>query len=200
MSARGDVELEEWRREWQSSARPAPIDAGGLGGHVSRGTRRLILLTAAEVAFTILGIGLAAWKLRRQPNAPTAVWAGMVCVFFAAVWICALSNRRGVWKASGESVRDFLALAKERCRRRISAARFAGALLLAEVLFLIPWGWWEYHSDPAAFANRWELYLTRYALIGAAAAASLLFIRSFRRRARRELQALERLERECDPN
>src|SRR5262249_56303677 len=114
-----------------------------------RETVRLAVVSAGEGLFTIGALVAAGFRVVRSPDAPTIVWAAAVVGFLAAAIAFAVGNRRGVFAPSSETVREFLAIAEERCERRLQAARFAVRLLVAELGFLVPWGVWEILHDPA---------------------------------------------------
>jgi hypothetical protein len=132
-----------------------------------------------------------------NPRPVILAWAAAVWLFVFAAWGFSLWNRRGIWQPAGRTTEAFVALARERCLRKLRTVRFARWLIAAEVFFLIPWGWWEYVSDPVTFARHLEAYLFRYGLIAFFILAAGAWSVWYGRRARRELAALEESQREA---
>ncbi|MBI1849732.1 MAG: hypothetical protein HYR85_05260 [Planctomycetes bacterium] len=193
-----DLELREWQETWRKSAGAAPPIPPDLSRRVRRESTRLVLVTAGEGVVTIAGLAAVAFAMSRRHDAPTFVWGAAVLILFALTWTFALANRRGVWRPSGESVHDFLAIARERVVRRLRAARFVGWLLFAEAAFLVPWGVWEWRATPPADAADATLRLVRWVVVAALAVAFLAWLVWYRRRVLREQEEIGDLTRSVD--
>jgi hypothetical protein len=130
-----DLELESWRRDWQSAS-PLPPD---LKARVERETRWMRRVLAAEVLITI-GFGGAslAWAaLSRRADA--LVLAIGVWVFIAMAWGVSFLLRRDAWAPATVSTAAFLELSILRCRRRRDAI-VAQSILYALILtFDLSW-------------------------------------------------------------
>lgn len=117
--------LDDWARlgdEWRAQPRTAAVDI--LRRRVRRQTLRLYAITAFEVLITLVGGGIVVAAFMRGPDLETRLLAGGVGIFTAIVWGFTLRNRRGIWRAAGDTLAAFRALERERLRRRIANARF----------------------------------------------------------------------------
>lgn len=130
-----DVELEGWRREWQS-AEPALPD---LVKAVRRHSRRMRAMLASEILLTVvMGGGLTTWAVRSR-DANVVVLASAAWIFFAAAWSFVGINRRGCWTPVNLSQAALLDLSIRRCRRGRIAAIFAVILYFLELVFCLVW-------------------------------------------------------------
>ncbi len=186
-----DLELREWRAAWRDAAPEAPPIPDDLRRIVRRGDRRLVLVTLGEVLLTVASIAVAIVFVRAEPNAPRIVWAAAVFALFAATWTFAIVNRRGTWRANGESVRSFVELARERCERKLRALRFVVALLAVEVLFLAGWGAWEHHATPPANSAELAHRSLRWAIVSLTVVCFAAWTLVARRAALREREAID---------
>ena len=165
MTTRQDTEWEGWARAWRAKDAPAPEVRSQLEARVRRASLMMILAVAAEYALAVGLLALSFIVAARNPQPVILAWAAAVWLFVFAAWGFSLWNRRGIWRPVGRTTEAFVALSRERCLRKLTTVRFTRWLLAAEVLFLIPWGWWEYASDQVKFALHLQTYLFRYALI-----------------------------------
>ncbi len=115
-----DAELESWRALWTGEEVPA-LDVRLV---VARGRRRLVrrLMLDIVVAVAWTAVAIALFRLRPDP-ALMALGAGIIA-FVAVAFGFSIWNTAGVWEPTGASVRDFILLALERCRRDLRAVRF----------------------------------------------------------------------------
>lgn len=117
--------LDDWARlsdEWRAQPRTAAVDV--LRRRVRRQTMRLYAITAFEVLITIAGGGILVAAFLRGTDVETKLLASGLGIFTAIVWGFTLRNRRGIWRAAGDTIVAYRALERERLRRRISNARF----------------------------------------------------------------------------
>ncbi len=152
MTAIEDRELAEWQVVWQgevdhgktegvfhptAAGRSDPLAA--LRRRLRRRTLGLVLLTAGEIVFSAGILTLLAAAARRSPTPLdlTAFASLALLAIGAQGW--ALWNRRGLWRAHGESALVFVDLSILRCRRRLRSARFGAGLLAAETLVFLLW-------------------------------------------------------------
>jgi len=190
-----DHELSAWMDDWQSeeprSAAGPAIDAAAILRQVKRRSLGLKLLTAGEV-FLAAGalIGLTAFALRHPDPIDITVMASF-CLLTLAALVFALWNRRGLWSPAAETTAAYLALARNRARRRQEALRVAWGLLAAETALFIPWIWHTLHAGgghPGPLS--YTLAYGYLALVVGAMAALLAWLERWTRRERTRLDVL----------
>jgi len=149
MTGTEDRELTEWQAEWRADGRenrPAPPDSPdsadpiqALRRRVRRRTIGLAWITAGELAFTggILALLAVAARRTAAPFDLAAIASLGLLAVAAQVW--ALWNRRGLFRAQGESAVAFVEFSILRARRRLLSVRFGAALLAAETLVFLVW-------------------------------------------------------------
>jgi len=147
---REDQELATWMDDWQSeeprSAADPAIDAATILRQVKRRSLGLKLLTAGELVLAAGAlIGLTLFALRHPDPIDVAVMASF-CLLTLAALVFALWNRRGLWSPAAETTAAYLALARNRARRRQEALRVSWGLLAAETALFIPWIWHTLHA------------------------------------------------------
>lgn len=139
------IELEEWDAlgaEWRDQ-NPTPDVRGGVAAkrlrrQVRRHTRLQWLELAGEIALTIF---FAIWgiSLLNEPNGRGVGPAIAIFGMTAFAWIFAMWSRRGSWRPIGESTTEYLRLSHARVRAARYAIRFARGVILASMLFYVPW-------------------------------------------------------------
>lgn len=197
MSVKSDPEWGDLMQAWQSEApeeaAPAPLSdevRRRIRQKVRQHSYRMILMTISEL---ILSVGMMTWLLSvidlRQPVDLVALIG--VTLLIATAWTFGLWNRRGTWWPAAESTRTFVDLSLERCRRKLSALRFAYGFLTVELLFLIPWATWTLLSredpwqlKPWVFTFGWATLLTT---------AMLIWLAWYKKKTLRELAGWEEL-------
>jgi apolipoprotein N-acyltransferase len=192
---REDQELAAWMDDWQSEeTRTAPdpvLDPAAILRQVKRRSLGLKLLTAGEVLLAAGAlIGLTLFALRHRDPIDVAVMASF-CLLTLAALALALWNRRGLWKPAAETTAAYLALARNRARRRQEALRAAWGLLAAETALFIPWIWHTLHADgghPGPLS--YTLAYGYLALVAGAMAALLAWLERWTRRERARLDVL----------
>ena len=122
-----------WRQEEQ------PVDLAPLRRLLAAQRRRLVAVVTVE-AVLVLAFGWLSWLVARDGvEAWEAVWLLTLWGFTVAAVAFAWWNRRGTWRSLGESVEEYLRLARLRARRARRSLAFACGLLVAEVV--AGWCW-----------------------------------------------------------
>jgi len=192
---REDHELSAWMDDWQSeeprTATDPVLDPAAILRQVKRRSLGLKLLTAGELLLAAGALaGLTLFALRHPDPIDVAVMASF-CLLTLAALAFALWNRRGLWKPAAETTAAYLALARNRARRRQEALRVAWWLLAAETALFIPWIWHTLHADgghpgPLSYVLAYG-YL---ALVVGTMAALLVWLQRWTRRERAEIDLL----------
>ena len=178
-----DVELDQWRREWQSHE-AIPAD---LRRKVESGTRSLRHGLVAEVLVTIvMGGGSLGWAIV-SGRAEVWVLASAIWVFIAIAWTASVLLRRGAWQPATATTAAFLEISILRCERGLQAITVQAALYVIILTFDLVW-LYDYRAE----GDLWT-FLTRPAVVliawvGTPVLAALALW--YRRRLRRELENL----------
>jgi hypothetical protein len=190
-----DEELERWRRTWQTQALPVVAIPDQIRRAVWWSTVRSGLVVLMELWWTAIHVMVTMSAVQRRPGAVTTVWAVGAGTFLVAAWTFALWNRRRMWLPAAQTTRAFVELSYRRALSKLRSVVFARYLLVAEIAFLVPWGFWEYRTDPVRFANHSALFLIRYGLIALYATLVAVWSVWYRRLALADLSALVPLRR-----
>ena len=174
-----DLELENWRAQWQADAEvPA-----ALRRRVAAGTRHMRLMLAAELLVTVtIGGGSIVWATAR-PDTEMVVLAIAVWIFLGIAWAFALATRRGTWSPAAVTTSDFIDLSIRRCRATLGAMRFGIWLYFGEMVFCMVW----LYRDPA---RRTPAPAMIFALV---TPLFLVGLARYRRKVRAELARLKEL-------
>jgi hypothetical protein len=168
---------------WRAQPTAGP-NLAELRRRVDRQTSWLRWLSRLEVGVTVVLTGWAALVARSLPESQRWGWLAAVLLHTAVVVAFTAWNRRGIWRPLGNSTREYLSLALERCRRRRRTAGFLVALLGVEAVGLLVW-----------LASRAEGF--RRPVLSAVVVAAMLVTAAisvwFRRRWGEELARLEEL-------
>lgn len=138
MTEREELAWREWEAAWRSD-HPAEPTFEEIRRSVDRQTRSMRLTLGGEVVATLAMLGLAAWVLLEEPGPARLGWGIAAVLHTAVVWGFVLWNRRGIWSPLGESVIDYLAIARTRLERRRRTAAFVIGLVAVEVVALAAW-------------------------------------------------------------
>ena len=133
------AEWEDLAAAWQSvdGTIDEPIDLAPLRRLLAAQRRRLVAVVLGEAAL-VLAFGWLTWLVARDGvEAWEAVWLVTLWGFTVVAVAFALWNRRGTWRSLGESVEEYVRLARLRARRARRSLGFAGALLVAEVVAVV---------------------------------------------------------------
>jgi hypothetical protein len=180
-----DLELEGWRRQWQSQ--PVSID---LKQKVEKGTRDLRRGLMWEVAVTIAFGGSSLFLAIVSGRAEFFVLAVAVWGFIAIAWTASILLRRGVWQPAGSTTAAFLNLSILRCERSLQAIAIQAVLYVAILAFDLVWlYWYRQETDVWTFLTRPAVLVVAGIVTPILAAIALWY----RGRLRRELENLRRL-------
>ncbi len=188
-----DVELDAWRRHWQSDLRVAPT----LKQRVERETRAMRRLVIGEIVVTIVfGGGSLAWAaLSLRPDVfvlALGVWA-----FIAIAWTISFLLRRGAWTPLTSTTMAFVELSILRCRRRRES------IVAQAVLYVMILGFdlaWIYATRPAGSERSVVSFLTSGEIAWVWALTAALGVAAIRQRQKlaRELENLTDLRRQTE--
>lgn len=130
-----DVELEGWRRQWQTQDAVPP----DLVRAVNRGTRRMRQGIVWEVAVTmVMGGGALAWAAM-FPRSDVFVLSTAVWVFIGIAWIASTLLRRGAWHPLATTTAAFIEISILRCKRNLQALWTQAVLYVVISTFNLVW-------------------------------------------------------------
>lgn len=185
---------DEWNvlmEDWRAGQVEVPqVSVSDLRRRVRRQSLRLILTTAMEALLTLSLLAFSVYTLIRHSGPVILIWAVAVWVFLLVAWSFALWNRRGIWQPQAQTTRTLVELLYERCLRKLLTVRFCVYLMVAEVAFLIPWGWWQFRSDPQALTSHRSTYLLAWGLTALFLFGCILWVIWVRRRTFKDLERL----------
>jgi hypothetical protein len=190
-----DSELESWRALWsEDEERRAPVlDARHVA---ARGRRRLVRRMALEVVVALVWIAVAMLLIGLRPDPALMVLGTGIIAFVAVACVFSVWNSAGIWRPAGDSVRDFVLIAAERCRRDLRAVRFGLWFAAIEAILLVAWLMWTSGRDVLPEISRLsDVWLV---LPIAAPSAVVGWLLLLGRRARTELATLEAARRQFD--
>jgi hypothetical protein len=180
-----DLELEGWRRQWQSQ--PDSID---LRQKVEAGNRAMRLGLLWEIAVTIvmgggsLLLGVVSGRVEFLVLT-VAIWA-----FIAIAWTASILLRRDVWQPATSTTAAFLSISILRCERSLQAIAVQAVLYVAILSFDLMWlYWYRQETDLWTFLTRPMVVIIVW--IGTPLMAGVALW--YRERLRRELDNLRRL-------
>jgi tellurite resistance protein TehA-like permease len=182
-----DAEWARLREDWRAEPATPAATAAELRRRVRRQDLLLRLGFAAEIAGLVFAAAVGASALYRNSH-PGVVAAVIIWyVLLAGSLAFAIWNRRGIWRAAGQSTRDFLELSRRRCLASIRNCQ--ASLYIAPVtnVVFLPLLYVSLEEQAA----RAMLSGVIGANVGLAVAAA--FVLWYRRRKRRELAELEKL-------
>jgi hypothetical protein len=139
-----DVELETWRREWQSQEE-VPVDLRQRVdreiGIARRGWLMAILVTVVYV------VGSVAWVLW-SGRSDALELAVIVWAFTAVTWIVSLAVNRGPSQPAAKTTADFLNFSILSCQRRRNGIAAAAVLYVVFVVVMLTWEYRRLASAP----------------------------------------------------
>lgn len=133
---------DRWSELWRREEAPSDL-AGAATREVRRETlkRTVYVLFEASVALGLLGY--AGYRMWASPGAATVSGGVAVWAFTLTAWAFSFWHRKRAWAPADESVRRFLAMSRQYCRRDLRAVRFGIGLIAAEVASVAAWyAWW----------------------------------------------------------
>ena len=190
-----DAELESWQALWSGDEGPvAPVlDARRIA---AQGRRRLVRRMALEVMVAVGWIVVAVTVIRLRPDPALMVLGACIIAFVAVASAFSIWNSAGIWQPAGDSVRDFVLLAAERCRRDLRGVRFGLWFAAVETVLLV--GWLAWTSDRDVLPEISRLSNVWLVLPVAAPSAIIVWMLRVKRRAERELAALDAARRQLE--
>jgi hypothetical protein len=142
-----DTIREDWGGLSDAWTRPATAAtsyrADALCRRVVRHGRWMFFLLCFEVLITAGAMVSVVGALLRSGDAATRVLCGGLMVFTVRIWIFALRNRRGTWRAHAETVEAFRALERARLARLLTSTQFTRRLCAWTILGLAAWWTWQ---------------------------------------------------------
>jgi len=172
-----DLELETWRREWQSVSVTPP----DLRKRVERQSRFLRLEIAADILVTLgIGVPTAGWAMV-SPQADIVVLAVFTWMLLAVAWAFRLRITRGNWTPASLDTRAFVDFLIGRCRAQLAAIRFGAILFAVNLTFSLAWVY-QHRPRPHIAWFSWPLDLVWLATV-----AFYIFLPWWNRRKKREL-------------
>ncbi len=130
------AEWEDLAAAWQK-ADEAPVDLAPLRRLLAAQRRRLVAVVLGEAALVLAFAWLSWLVVRDGVQAWETVWLLTLWGFTFVAVAFALWNRRGTWRSLGESVEEYVRLARLRARRARRSLVFAAGLLVAEVVAVV---------------------------------------------------------------
>ena len=190
-----DAELESWQALWSGDEGPVTpaLDARRIA---QQGRRRLVRRMALEIVMAAAWIVVAITVIRLRPDPALMVLGAFIIAFVAVASAFSIWNSAGIWQPAGDSVRDFVLLASERCRRDLRAVRFGLWFAAVETVLLI--GWLAWTSDRDVLPEISRLSNVWLVLPVAAPSAIIVWMLRVKRRAERELAALDAARRQLE--
>ena len=190
-----DTELESWKAVW-SGAEGATAIVPDARRIVRAGRRRLVRRMTLEVVTAVAWTVVAVMLIRLRPDPALMVLGAGIIAFVAVASAFSVWNSAGVWQPAGDSVRDFVLIAVERCRRDLRAVRFGLWFTVVETILLVGWLAWTNGRDVLPEISR--LSGPWIVLPFAAPCAILAWLLLIRHRARAELAMLEAARQQFD--
>jgi hypothetical protein len=175
-----DLELETWRRQWQSVSLATP----DLRKRVERQSRLLKLALIADTLVTV-GIGgpTAAWAFL-SPQPDIILLAVVTWILLAVAWAFRLRVTRGNWGPAALDAQAFVEFLVGRCRAQLAAIRFGAVLFAVNLAFSVAWVWHHQPRPNIAWIG-WRMDLVWLATL-----AFYVFLPWWNRRKKQELSWL----------
>ena len=134
-----DVELESWRRQWQSRSEPR-VDADAaerLRRRVLRETRGLKVHLIWPVLVTIVVGGWITSRALRTGQTLDVVLAIESWAFIAVVWAGSLWIARGTWRPLADTTAAFVDISIRRRAANLHGLTFGACLYVAQLAFVV---------------------------------------------------------------
>jgi hypothetical protein len=189
-----DVELESWRRQWQTRSASAG-DSGAaerLQQRVLRETRWLKLGLVFPMLVTFAVGDAVLMRALRTAQALDVLLAVEVWIFIVVIWVGAFWIARGTWRPLADTTAAFVDVSIRRREANLRGATFGACLYVLQLVFLVvALG----AASPDGIVS--VLTSTRIIVVGwVGAPTGLAALYWFRRRQRAELERLRELERQ----
>ena len=189
-----DIELESWRRQWQSRA-AAGVDASWadeLRRRVLRETRSLKLNLAWPILVTLVVGGWITLRALRTEQTLDVVLAIEGWIFIVVIWTGCLWITRGTWHPLADTTAAFVDISIRRREANLRGLTFGACLYVAQLAFaVLALG----ATSPAGFVPvLTSSYMIVVGWIGVPCGLVVLYW--FRRRQQADLRRLRELERQ----
>jgi hypothetical protein len=189
-----DVELENWRRQWQSRAESA-VDTAAverLRRRVLRETRSLKLNLIWPILVTLVVGGAMILRALRSEQSLDVLFAVEAWIFIVVIWIGSLWIARGTWRPLADTTAAFVDISIRRREANLRGATFGACLYVAQLVFIV------LALGAASPAGIVPLLTSSYVIvlgwIGVPSGLAVLYW--FRRRQRGDLERLRELNRQ----
>jgi hypothetical protein len=130
-----DRELNLWREQWNSVARPSPEFQGQVQKRIRLKDRRFWLGNLLAVAALAGMLILAVYQLSHQANGFEKGEATGVCVLLLVAVACRLWISRGTWRAETQSIRAFVELWRRRVLAQIRGIQISIYVAIGWLVF-----------------------------------------------------------------
>ncbi len=118
-------------------ATPENVDVTSLRDIVRSQRRKLMIVTAGEIAIVIAFAALSAFVVSDGIELWEAIWLITLWGFTTIACTFAIWNRRSTWTALGESVEEYVRITRLRAERRMRSVYFACGLFVAEAIAIV---------------------------------------------------------------
>jgi hypothetical protein len=134
-----DVELETWRREWQSGSQFAAdiTTAGELRARVLRETSGIKLGLTVPILVTLVAGGTVLSRALRTGQSLDVLLAIECWIFIVVVWVGSLRIARGTWRPLGDTTAAFVDVSIRRREAYLRGATFGVCLYVAQLAFMV---------------------------------------------------------------
>ena len=191
-----DIELESWRRQWQSGSQSASdADATeALRDRVLRETSGIKWGLIAPILVTLVAGGAVLVPALRTGEALDVLLAVESWIFIVVIWIGSLWIARGTWRPLADTTAAFVDVSIRRREAYLRGATFGACLYVSQLVFMVlAIG----KASPTGIVG--TLQSSTVILYGWIALPSLVAaLYWFRRRQRAELHRLRTLERQLE--
>lgn len=138
-----DLELEEWRQQWNGVVSPSPEFQRRTLQKIKRQNRRFVLGNVLT-AIVFGGLLIFAAVLRHQETWLGSGWAAGICVLVTVSVGIRIWTLRGTWRAETQSTRAFVELWYRRVEARLRLLRISiwvsvGWIVFCAALTAINW-------------------------------------------------------------
>jgi hypothetical protein len=130
-----DRELNLWREQWTSVARPSPEFQGQVQKRIKLKDRRFWLGNLLAVAALAGMLILAVYQLSHEANRFEKGEATGVCVLLLVAVACRLWISRGTWRAETQSIRAFVELWRRRVLAQIRGIQISIYVAIGWLVF-----------------------------------------------------------------
>ncbi len=199
MTTGQDTELRTWMEAWQAEGE-TPVD---LRERILRRVRRQSFYQKAwavgEAAIVLMMTAFLVWVGVNTTQTADIVVVVAFLILQAWALVYGYRSRRGLWRPRDESAAAFLDLSLRRCEQRLKLTRAGYVILAVEVAVFVPWLWLRTQPDAARAASLLGTRAGAYGFLALFVAAALAALIYAGHRTRRDLAALQDLERSLTP-